>query len=125
LEDEQMRQLAVRLMGLGLILGLGGVVSPAIAQESGVANTAQEYNSPDAGDGLFGSNVDIWDIFHRAGSLSGSGGGIADSGFQRSQSRRISDQAASLRARQQAILEQRAAENNAAPVVETTVTGAE
>jgi hypothetical protein len=124
LEDEQMRQLAVRLMGLGLIVGLGGVVvSPAIAQESGVANTAQEYNSPDAGDGLFGSNVDIWDIFHRAGSLSGAG--IADDGFQRSQSRRINDQAASLRARQQAILEQRAAAENSAPVVETTVTGAE
>ena len=101
-----MSKLALRLMGIGLVLGMGIGVAPAFAQDSGIANTAEDFGNADAGDGFGGSDVDIWDMFHRAGSLSQ--GGMVDDGFRRSQSRRINSQAESLRERQRAILEQRA-----------------
>ena len=114
-----MSKSAARLMAMGLVLGLGGAVlpmaTPAIAQESGRANTAEDFKSSDAGDGFLGSDTSIWDLFHSAGSMS-SGAGVVDDGFYRSQSRRINRQAESLRERQQAILEQRAAEANSTPV---------
>ena len=103
-----MRKLAV--LSAGLLMGMGMAIAPVMAQESGVANTAEDFKSPEANDGVFGSNVDIWDIFHRAGSISGE---QVDGGFQRSQSRQINRQAQSLRERQQAIMQQRAAEANA------------
>ncbi len=101
-----MRKLAV--VGIGLLFGMGLGMAPAIAQESGVANTAEDFKSAESEDGILGSDVDIWDLFHRAGSLN-SGAGVVDDGFNRSQSRRISSQAQSLRERQRAILEQREA----------------
>lgn len=104
-----MNSLTVRLMSAGLALGILGVaVVPAIAQDSGVANTAEDFKSAEANDGIFGSNVDIWDIVHRASALSGAG--VVDDGFYRSQNRRINTQAESLRERQRAILEQRSAD---------------
>ncbi|EDX84298.1 hypothetical protein S7335_1995 [Synechococcus sp. PCC 7335] len=101
-----MRKALVGLMGLGVVLGLGMSVGvrDAIAQDSGVANTAEDFKSGDAGDGILGSNVDIWDIFHRSSVLSGAG--VTDEGFYRSQSRRINREAESLRERQRAIIEQ-------------------
>lgn len=114
-----MKKLVVRLMSAGLASGLAvgvGVVSaPAMAQDSGIANTAEDFKSADSNDGFLGSDVDIWDLFHRAGSLSGAG--VVDSGFRRSQSRRIQSQAESLRERQRAAIEQREAEAEATPVV--------
>jgi hypothetical protein len=104
-----MRKLAV--LGMGLLLGMGMGIAPgmksAIAQDSGVANTAEDFKSAEQGEGIFGSNVDIFDLMHRVGSLNGSG--VVDDGFHRSQNRRISEQAQSLRERQRAILEQREA----------------
>ena len=115
-----MKKLVVRLMSAGLASGLAvgvGVVSaPAMAQDSGIANTAEDFKSADSNDGFLGSDVDIWDLFHRAGTLSGAG--VVDGGFRRSQSRRINSQAESLRERQRAAIEQRAAaEAEATPVV--------
>ncbi|MEL6938973.1 MAG: hypothetical protein AAFO84_07245 [Cyanobacteria bacterium J06598_1] len=113
-----MSKLAVRLMGLSLLLGMGLASAPAFAQDSGIANTAEDFKSADSNSGFGGSNVDIWDLFHSAGALSGAG--QVDDGFRRSQSRRINSQAESLRERQRAILEQRAAESTATPTsVET------
>lgn len=113
-----MKKLA-KLMSAGLVLGLSMVAMPAVAQESGRANTAEDFNSADSQEGFLGSNVDIWDLFHRAGSLNGAG--VVDDGFYRTQNRQINRQAESLRERQRAILEQQAAGENAeiAPV-ETT-----
>ncbi len=104
-----MRKLAV--LSAGLLIGMGVAIAPVMAQESGIANTAEDFKSSDSNDGILGSSVDIWDIFHRAGSLSG---GQADAGFYRTQSRQINRQAESLRERQRAIMQQRAAEANAA-----------
>ena len=110
-----MRKLATRLMGVGLAVigmrGMGFAAAPAIAQDSGVANTAEDFKSADNGNGILGSDVDIWELMHRVQS---GGGGIVDEGFRRSQSRRINREAESLRARQRAILEQRAIEADAA-----------
>ncbi|MEL6552649.1 MAG: hypothetical protein AAFQ63_04190 [Cyanobacteria bacterium J06621_11] len=106
-----MSKLAVRLMGFGLALGMGMGAAPAFAQDSGIANTANDFPSADAGDGIGGSNVDVWDLFHNLGSLSAAS--QVDEGFYRSQSRRINRQAESLRERQRAIIEQRAAETAA------------
>ncbi len=108
-----MSKLAVRLMGLSLLLGMGLGTAPAFAQETGVANTAEDFKSADAEDGIFGSGTNIMDLFHSAGSLSGAG--VVDDSFRRSQSRRINRQAESLRERQRAILEQRATESTVAP----------
>lgn len=104
-----MSKAAVRLMSVGLVLGLGFGAAPAIAQETGRANTAEDFRSADAEDGFLGSGTSIWDLFHSAGTLS-SGAGVVDDGFYRSQSRRINREAESLRERQRAILEQQAAE---------------
>jgi len=91
--------------------GIGLAAAPAIAQDSGVANTAEDFKSADSGDGILGSDVNIWELMHRVQS---GGGGVVDDGFRRSQSRRINREAESLRARQRAILEQRAAGRNTA-----------
>lgn len=102
-----MRKALVGFVGFGLALGVGmpGVGGQrAIAQDSGVANTAEDFKSADSSDGILGSNVDIWDIFHRSSSLSDTG--VTDEGFRRSQSRRINREAESLRERQRAIIEQ-------------------
>ncbi len=105
-----MSKLAVRLMGLSLVLGMSLVsTAPAFAQETGVANTAEDFKSADAEDGFLGSGMNIFDLFHSSRSLSGAG--VVDDGFRRSQSRRINSQAESLFERRQAILEQRAAES--------------
>lgn len=106
-----MNKLVVRLMSAGLLLGMSVIAPAAIAQDSGVANTAEDFKSVDGADGFLGSGTDIWQLFHQTQRLSG--GGVADEGFYRSQSRRIDRQAESLRERQQAILEQRAAEGEA------------
>ena len=107
-----MRKLAIQLMSAGLVLGMG--VAPAMAQvgsaNSGRANTAEDFKSQDSSDGFLGSGTNIWDLYHQSGALQGAG--QVDAGFYRSQSRRINQQAESLRARQRAILEQRAAEVN-------------
>ncbi len=100
-----MRKLAV--VSIGLLFGMGLGIAPAIAQESGVANTAEDFKSAEQGEGIFGSDVDIFDLMHRVGSLNGAG--VVDDGFHRSQNRRISQEAQSLRERQQAALEQREA----------------
>ena len=114
-----MNTLLVRLMSAGLALGMVGVISaPAIAQDSGIANTAEDFKSADSNDGILGSDMDIWDIFHQAGTLNGAG--VVDDGFYRSQGRRIDRQAESLRERQRTILEQR---NQSAPA--STATPAE
>ncbi|MEM9152270.1 MAG: hypothetical protein AAGB19_17685 [Cyanobacteria bacterium P01_F01_bin.3] len=106
-----MSKFAVRLMGVSLMLGMGLGVAPAFAQETGVANNAEDFQSADAQEGFLGSGMDIWDFFHSAGRLSGAG--QVDEGFHRSQSRRINREAESLRLRQQeAILQQEAAEAN-------------
>lgn len=106
-----MGKLAVRLMGVSLLLGMGFGAAPAFAQETGVANTAEDFKSAETQEGFLGSGTNIWDLFHSAGRLSGAG--QVDDSFYRSQSRRINREADSLRARQQAILEQRAADANA------------
>ena len=100
-----MRKLATRLMGVGLVLGMSAAAIPAIAQDSGVANTAEDFKSADSGNGILGSDVDIWELMHR---VSSGGGGIVDEGFRRSQSRRINREAESLRSRQRAIWQQQA-----------------
>lgn len=110
-----MRKLTTRLMGVGLVLGMGLVAAPAMAQDSGIANTAEDFNSADSGDGILGSDVDIWELMHR---VSAGGAGVADDGFYRSQSRRINREAESLRARQRAILQQRNAAEPEADAVE-------
>ena len=102
-----MKKLTLSLLSLGLLLGL---TAPAIAQDSGRANTLEDFKSADNNGGLFGSDMNIWDIFHRSGSLSGA---TVDDGFRRSQSRRINRQAADLRERQRQLIEQRAAEAEA------------
>ena len=91
-----MRKALAGLVGLGLMLGVSA--GGAIAQDSGVANTAEDFKSADSDDGFLGSGMDIWDVFHRSSTLSGAG--VADEGFQRSQSRRINREAESLRERQ-------------------------
>ncbi len=106
-----MGKLAVRLMGVSLLLGMGFSTAPAFAQDSGVANTAEDFKSADSQEGFLGSGTDVWDLFHSAGRLSGAG--QVDEGFYRSQSRRIGREADSLRVRQQEILDQQAAEANA------------
>jgi hypothetical protein len=115
-----MRKLAV--VSIGLLFGMGvGIVGgvPAIAQETGVANTAEDFKTAEQGEGILGSDVDIWDLFHRVGALNGAG--QVDDSFNRSQSRRINSQAQTLRERQRAILEQReAAQTN--PVNSPNVT---
>lgn len=111
-----MRKLAIRLMGAGLVAGMSWGMAPAIAQDSGIANTAEDFKSAEANDGLLGSDVDIWDIFHRAGTLSGAG--VADDGFYRSQNRRLNNQAESLRERQRAILEQRSPDMRSPTAIE-------
>ncbi|CAN5666048.1 hypothetical protein BH23CYA1_BH23CYA1_04640 [soil metagenome] len=106
----------VRLVGAGLALGMVAAVSgPAIAQDSGIANTAEDFKSADSNDGILGSDMDIWDIFHQAGALNGVG--VVDAGFYRNQGRRINSQAESLRERQRAILQQR---NESAPALTAT-----
>jgi len=107
-----MRKLAIRLASAGLVLGLGAALgaAPAVAQHSGVANTAEDFESADSDDGLFGSDIDIWDLVRRAGSA---GAGITDAGFYRSQDRRINREADSLRERQRAILQQQSVESDA------------
>ncbi|MEM6598659.1 MAG: hypothetical protein AAF635_10875 [Cyanobacteria bacterium P01_C01_bin.69] len=105
-----MRKLALRLMGMSLLLGMGISAVPAIAQETGVANTAEDFKSADSQEGFLGSGTSIWDLFHSAGRISGAG--QADEGFYRSQSRRIGREAESLRVRQQEALERQAAEAN-------------
>ncbi|MEL6815696.1 MAG: hypothetical protein AAFP03_12895 [Cyanobacteria bacterium J06598_3] len=113
-----MKKLATRLMSAGLVLGMGVVSAPAIAQDSGIANTAEDFKSADSNDGFLGSDVDIWDVFHRAGALRGAG--VVDDGFRRSQSRRINSQAESLRERQRAAIEALNAAEAATPVVDET-----
>jgi membrane protein involved in colicin uptake len=110
-----MRKLAV--VSIGLLFGMGLGIAPVTAQETGVANTAEDFKSAEQGEGIFGSNVDIFDLMHRVGSLNGAG--VVDDGFNRSQNRRINSQAESLRERQRAILEQQEAEANSVnpPVV--------
>ena len=105
-----MSKLAARLMGVSLVLGMGIGAAPAFAQDSGIANTAEDFPSAEAGEGFGGTNVDIWDIMHRARS----GGGV-DDGFRRSQSRRLGRESESFLERQRAAIEQREAENTAAP----------
>lgn len=101
-------------LGAGLLLGLGAIASPALAQESGVANTAEDFKSTaENSDGIFGSGMSIWDMYHRLGSLNGSG--VVDDGFRRSQNRRIGNAAEEYRQRQRAILEQRAADGVVSP----------
>lgn len=111
-----MRRLAIQLMSAGLVLGFG--MAPAMAQlggsDSGRANTAEDFRNPDSSDGFLGTGTNIWDLYHQSGTLSGAG--QVDAGFYRSQSRRINSQAESLRARQRAILEQRAAEVDGTPL---------
>lgn len=104
-----MSKLAARLMGVSLVLGMGIGAAPAFAQDSGIANTAEDFPSAEAGDGFGGGNIDIWDVFHRARS-----GGTIDDGFRRSQSRRIGRESESFLERQRAAIEQREAENAAA-----------
>lgn len=104
-----MRKLAV--LSIGLLIGMGAAVAPVMAQDSGVANTSQDFKSPEANDGIFGSDLSIFDVMRRAGSL---GAEQVDDGFYRSQSRQIDRQAESLHERQRAIMQQRAAEASAA-----------
>ena len=96
-------------MGISLVLGMGIGAAPAFAQDSGIANTAEDFPSAEAGDGFFGGDVGIWDMMHRMRS----GGGVND-GFYRSQSRRIGRESESFLERQRAAIEQREAENAAA-----------
>ena len=114
-----MSKRAIQLMGVSLVLGMGLAAAPAIAQETGVANTAEDFKSPDAQDGFFGSGTSIWDLFHNSRSLSG--GGVIDDSVRRSQARQINRQAESFRERQRASLQQQSAEA-AAPIVEVDAT---
>ncbi|MEL6161117.1 MAG: hypothetical protein AAFQ40_02895 [Cyanobacteria bacterium J06623_5] len=107
-----MKKIAAQLMGISLLLGMG--IAPAIAQDSGIANTAEDFESADDPGGFLGSGTDIWDLFHNARSLSGTS---FDEGFVRTQNRRINSQAESFRQRQQEILDQMATED-AAPAAE-------
>ncbi|MEL6470485.1 MAG: hypothetical protein AAFQ74_12220 [Cyanobacteria bacterium J06623_4] len=110
-----MKKIAAQLMGIGLVLGMG--VSPVIAQDSGIANTAEDFQSADDQGGFLGSGTDIWDLFHNARSLSGA---TFDEGFMRTQDRRINSQAESFRQRQQELLNQMATEE-ATPAAEADV----
>ena len=103
-----MSKLAARLMGISLVLGMGMGAAPAFAQDSGIANTAEDFPSAEAGDGFGGGDVDIWEMMRRARAGSG-----VDDGFYRSQSRRIGRESASFLERQRAAIEQREAENAA------------
>lgn len=115
-----MIKLAARLTGMGLVLGLGLATAPAFAQDSGVANTAEDFKSADSNDGFLGSGTDIWDLFHSAGRLSGAT--TVDEGFYRSQSRRINRQVDSFHERQRAILQQQSVEVDAPAVEEGVIT---
>ncbi|MEL6354364.1 MAG: hypothetical protein AAFR58_21830 [Cyanobacteria bacterium J06627_28] len=106
-----MKKTAIRLMGLGFVLSLGIGSAPAIAQDSGIANTAEDFESAESSDGFFGSNTSIWDIFHNAGALSGAG--VVDDGFRRSQSRQLNRAADAFREQQRARLEAQSAEADA------------
>ena len=108
-----MRKRIIQLMSIGLVLGLG---TPALAQHSGVANTAEDFKSAESNDGVFGSNLSIWDIMSRMNS---NGAGVTDDGFYRSQGRRINREADSLRSRQRAILQQQQAAETEAQTLET------
>ncbi len=101
-----MSKWVIGVLSAGLLIG--GVSLPALAQDSGRANTAEDFRSADRSDGIFGTDMSIWDLVRQAGTLSGAG--VVDDGFYSSQSRQINRQAESLRERQRAILEQRAAE---------------
>ena len=103
-----MRKLTLQLLSASLVLGLGAV--PAMAQHSGIANTAEDFKSAEQEDGLFGSGQSIWDLMHTVRS---GGSGITDDGFYRSQGRRINREAESLRSRQRAILQQQQIESDA------------
>ena len=120
-----MKKLVVRLMvaGLacGLAVGMGAFSRPAGAQDSGIANTAEDFKSADSNDGILGSDMDIWDLFHSASTLSGAG--VVDEGFQRSQSRRINRQAESLRQRQREILDSQSATDADASVEDEATKG--
>ena len=118
----QMKKSAIRLMGLGLVLSVGIGSAPAIAQDSGIANTAEDFESAESSDGFLGSNTSIWDLFHNAGTLSGAG--VVDDGFRRSQSRQLNRAADSFREQQRARLEAQAAEADAtveAPAIEVDI----
>lgn len=113
-----MKKSAIRLMGLGLVLGLGFGSAPAFAQDSGIANTAEDFQNAESSDGFFGSNTSIWDIFHNVGALSGAG--VVDDGFRRSQSRQLNRAADSFREQQRARLEAQSAEADATIEAPTT-----
>lgn len=102
----KVRKWIIGLLSAGLLVG--GASLPALAQDSGRANTAEDFKSAERSDGVFGTDMNIWDLVRQAGTLSGAG--VVDDGFHRSQSRQINRQAESLRERQRAILEQQAAE---------------
>ncbi|PZO55214.1 MAG: hypothetical protein DCF15_10900 [Phormidesmis priestleyi] len=104
--SQKVNKWAIGLLSAGLLVG--GTSSPALAQDSGRANTAEDFRSAEQSNGLFGTNMNIWDLVRQAGTLNGAG--VVDDGFRRSQSRQINRQAESLRERQQAILDQRASE---------------
>lgn len=101
-----MNKWAMGLLSVGLLVG--GASLPALAQDSGRANTAEDFKPAEQSNGIFGTDVSLFDLIRRAGTLNGAG--VVDDGFRRSQSRQINRQAESLRERQQAILDQRAAE---------------
>ncbi|NJM97457.1 MAG: hypothetical protein HC800_10040 [Phormidesmis sp. RL_2_1] len=103
---------AIRLMGAGFVLSIAA--TPSLAQDSGRANTAEDFKSAESSDGIFGSDRSIFDLFHQSGALSGAG--VIDDGFFRGQSRQISREAESLRERQRAILEAQSLE--AAPTTD-------
>lgn len=115
-----MSKLAARLMGVSLVLGIGIGAAPAFAQDSGIANTAEDFPSAEAGEGIGGTNVDIWDMFHRARS----GGGV-DEGFYRSQRRRIGRESESFLERQRAAIEQRETESATTQAEEVEIEAAE
>ena len=110
-----MSKWVIGLLSAGLLIGSASL--SALAQDSGRANTAEDFKSAERSDGLFGTDMNIWDLVRQSGTLSGAG--VVDDGFHRSQSRQISRQAESLRERQRAILEQQAAEaaGNTTPTV--------
>ncbi len=104
--SQKVNKWVIGLLSAGVLLG--GVSLPALAQDSGRANTAEDFRSAERSNGLFGTDMNIWDLVRQAGTLNGAG--VVDDGFRRSQSRQINRQVESLRERQQAILDQRAAE---------------
>jgi len=114
-----MMKLVSRLMGAGLVLGLGLAAAPAFAQDSGIANTAEDFKSADNNSGLLGSGTDIWDLFHSSSRLSGAS--VVDEGFYRSQSRRINRQVDSFQERQRALIQQQNAATEAAVEAEEAI----